>query len=110
MNPNQTILWLQAIYKASLQLGNTKRIISSSEKKSLNDLSRGVYAKKDIQIGSKLTKLNTYFAFPKKPDQLSSGQFKNNMLSTRKYKKDEEIVEVNRSRDLEIIRKYLKHA
>lgn len=108
MNPNQTINWLDAIHKASLQIGNTKRIISSLEKDSLNDLSRGVYAKREIKIGSKLTKSNTYFAFPKKSNQLSSGNFRNNILSTYKYNKNDEIREINKSKDLDTIRKYLK--
>ena len=40
MNLDQTIHWLNAIHKASLQIGNDKKVISSLEKQSLNDLSR----------------------------------------------------------------------
>lgn len=108
MNPDQTIHWLNAIHKASLQIGNDKKVISSLEKQSLNDLSRGVYAKKNIKRGTKLKTSNTYFAFPKKTNQLASGQFKDGIISSSNYKKDQEIVEVKKSRDLEIIRIYLK--
>lgn len=108
MNPHQTLNWLNSLQKASVQLGNTNRIISQNESKSLNDLARGVYAKRKINKGEKLSKSNTYFAFPKKLNQISSGQFKDGIIATKSYKKNTEISESLKNRDLLTIRKYIK--
>lgn len=108
MNPKQTNNWLNSLNKASQQLGNTKRIISSKELKSLNDLARGVFAKKNIKKGENLNKKNTYFAFPKKINQLSSGQFKNNIFASKNYKKNQEIFENVKNSELSTLRKYIK--
>lgn len=108
MNPNQTLNWLNSLKKANIQLGNSKRIISKNEQKSLNDLARGVFAKKNINKGDKLSKSNTYFAFPKKVNQVSSGNFKDNIIASINYKKNDAIVEKIKNADLLIIRKYIK--
>ncbi len=108
MNPDQTIAWLTSLHKAYLQLGNKKRIISKKELQSLNDLARGVYAKKNIIKGDILSSTNTYFAFPKKANQLSSGQFKKNLTASKNYKKNQEILESVENTELSTIRKYIK--
>ena len=65
---------------AQSALGNYKRVIDSDELESLNELKRGIYLKKPINVGSKIEKRDIYYCMPKQTNQVLSGEFKNGMI------------------------------
>ncbi len=76
-------------------LGNSEKIISPLELKTLDMLDRGVYAKKDLTKGSLLKKKDVYFAFPKKPNQISpslSASVMSKIIIKKSIKKDQPIM------------------
>lgn len=76
-------------------LGDTNKVILKKELLTLRQLERGVYAKSDVHKGDKLTRSNTYFAFPLKNKQLSASEFKNNIQTLSKIEKDGVVVKKN---------------
>ncbi|MBI2627900.1 MAG: N-acetylneuraminate synthase family protein [Candidatus Niyogibacteria bacterium] len=87
-NPKQAAKWLAALNDAMSMCGNEEDL---AESLSLNSLMRGVYAKKNITIGSKLSRENVYFAIPLLNRQLASGEWNANMVAGRAYAVDEAI-------------------
>lgn len=87
--PQQIDNWLSSYKEAVDACGGINRSPSSpEEKKSLNDLKRGVYAKTDISKGEKLTKENSFFAFPAEENKLSTFEWSNNLIANKNYKKN----------------------
>lgn len=70
--------WYQNLKKAKLMLGSYNKKIYKQELETIEKLSRGVYLKKNVKKGDILNKSNTYFAFPKQKNQLSSQELKHN--------------------------------
>ncbi len=73
IKPEQYNLWLEEILNSEKMLGNTKKILKKDELITLNKLKRGMFAKRNIKINETINSSNTYFAFPKMRNQLSSG-------------------------------------
>ncbi len=71
-SPEQIDAWLAAAKDAFVLTGvkGTRRSISQKEKEDLNGLKRGVFVKKDIKQGKKLSPGNVYFAIPSVAGQL----------------------------------------
>jgi quercetin dioxygenase-like cupin family protein len=70
---------------------------SDTELNTLNSLRRGVYALRDIEIGEKITTLNTFFAIPTHSDQLLTNDLSKfaEWISKTVIKKNEPIYRMN---------------
>jgi len=70
--PEQIRKWLMSAKEALKMCGisNKRREISKKEKKDLQGLMRGVFARERITKGEKITPENTFFAIPNFKDQL----------------------------------------
>lgn len=88
ITPESFEKWYQNLFSCKEILGNSNKIILPKELSTLRQLERGVYAKFNINKGEKLTKLNTYFAFPLRKNQLPASEFKNSMTIHSYIKKD----------------------
>ena len=74
-NPTQFEKYLENLKKVKNTLGEKKKKILKNEINTLSLLERGVYAKKNLSKNETLNNENVYFAFPKKKNQLSTGNF-----------------------------------
>jgi N-acetylneuraminate synthase len=75
--PEQVDAWIAAWVKTRILLGAGARGKPLTEERAaINDLKRGVYAKRSIEAGETLTGDDIYFAFPYTEGALSSGEWK----------------------------------
>lgn len=73
--PRQIDTWFKAFHKARQMCGtskDTRRIPIEKEVKYLDSYVRGVYARRDIQVGELLTEEDVYLAIPLQKGQLST--------------------------------------
>ena len=85
--------WLSALTRSQKVIGSKDRLEASSEEiNSLSGLQRGVFARKSIQPGKKISSKDVYFAFPLQGGQLSSGKWKEGGSITKAIKKDQPLV------------------
>ena len=68
--------WYKFLEESKKILGTGEKIIEKNEISTLSKLSRGVYAKRDINKDEILNNKNTYFAFPLQNKQLNSSDLK----------------------------------
>jgi sialic acid synthase SpsE len=76
--PHQAEEWFQAFYKAREMCGAppfAKRVPPEKEVRYLDQLVRGVYARRDLPAGRVLTVDDVYFAVPLEPGQISVREF-----------------------------------
>lgn len=76
--PHQAEEWFQAFHKAKEMCGappSAKRIPPEKEVRYLDQLVRGVYARRDLPAGHVLTAEDVYFAVPLEPGQISVREF-----------------------------------
>lgn len=76
--PHQVDEWFKAYHKARALCGGSgtqKRIVPAREVKYLDELIRGVYAKRDLHPGQILTESDVYLAIPLLSGQLSCREF-----------------------------------
>ncbi len=94
-SPEQVERWVKSILSAQLMCGNTfgDKIIAVDEQQSLHSLMRGVYANHDLHKGQLLTKDKVFFALPCEKNQITSGEFKENILCENDYTKNAPITE-----------------
>ena len=88
ITPDSFEKWYNNFNSCKEILGDPNKVILARELSTLRQLERGVYAKSDINKGDKLSRSNTYFAFPLKEKQLTSSEFKNGMQISSKITKD----------------------
>ena len=96
MNPEQADKWVQAALNAKNMCQmkkDNKKFISQAELDSLNSLMRGVYLKHDVKAGEELTRDDVFFAMPCHDKQMNSGEFKEGIIASRDYAKNEELHE-----------------
>ncbi len=76
-SPNQFSNWLKSLNEADEILGecNSRYLPSIKESKSLRNLQRGLFAKRELQKGENLSHNNVYFAFPPSENQLTANDF-----------------------------------
>lgn len=87
--PEQTEAWIEAWERVRAAHGNPQeKILDAAERKDLDTLSRGVFAKKPLKKGQKLKMSDVYFAFPIQEGQLPSGRFVEGLTTDASYKKD----------------------
>lgn len=76
MNPQQTDAWVAAALRARAICGDSgPKTVTEEERESLRSLERGVYAKRPIRAGQQVSADDVYFAMPRQPGQLTSGEF-----------------------------------
>ncbi len=87
--PEQLDRWLEA-YKYSEDLcGNeNERPITELEKKSLDDLQRGIFLKKNIKKNMTINSDDVYFAMPYEVGQIPCGNWQEGMVLKEDVKKD----------------------
>ena len=75
--PNQFSNWLKSLDEADEILGecNSRYIPSNRESKSLRNLQRGIFAKRNLYKGEILSYKDVYFAFPPSENQLTANDF-----------------------------------
>ncbi len=84
--------WYINLEKARSMLGQSQgKKIYKDEINTIKNLSRGVYAKKEIKKNELLNDKNVYFALPFKNGQLSSQNLKKGTKSLKNISKDKEI-------------------
>jgi sialic acid synthase SpsE/D-lyxose ketol-isomerase len=87
--PDQLDRWFSA-YKYAIDLCGEKnsRPISELERKSLYDLQRGIFLRKNVKNNSIINRDDVYFAMPFEEGQLSSEFWKEGMVAVGSLKKD----------------------
>jgi sialic acid synthase SpsE/quercetin dioxygenase-like cupin family protein len=90
--PEQISRWIAAWKVAKDSEGPAEWESDPKEDADLASLKRGVFAKKPIKKGQKIKRTDVYFAFPYREGQLSSGEFREDMMiSDAAYKTDDPI-------------------
>ena len=93
-DPEQTAKWLTAYNETMESCGGEFRSPASPEEiASLRSLMRGVYAKKQIKKGQKITRDKVFFSMPLQDGQLVSGDWFDGMKADRNYGADNPIGE-----------------
>ena len=88
ITPEKFNEWLENFKKAEKMLGSYNKRTYSEEISTINKLSRGVYAKKDIKKNSTISEKNIYFAFPAQKNQLTSQDLKKGTTIKKSKVKD----------------------
>lgn len=76
--PEQANIWFRAFKKAEEMCGGAdtaRRVVPEGERRYLDALVRGVYAKRDLPVGTVLTHNDVYFAVPLCKGQISTREF-----------------------------------
>lgn len=108
MNLKQTTSWIKTINNSFTILGNGKnKKITYVEKNSIMDLQRGVFLNKNILKGKKIKLHDVYFAFPLKKNQVSSGEFIDNVIASRNFKKNDPLLQEIKQKNSKIIRSFI---
>lgn len=81
--------WISTIEMAEQLVGSNSRVVSNEERSSLMSLERGIFCKKIIKSGEIITLEDIYFSFPRHPDGLSSGKWKEGIIASDSIKKNE---------------------
>jgi sialic acid synthase SpsE/quercetin dioxygenase-like cupin family protein len=88
--PAQVDAWLEASQRARRIIGSRRRGKPLEvERSSIDDLKRGVFAKGPIEAGQDVRDDQIYFAFPYRPGQISSGEWKPGIVASESFGADE---------------------
>ena len=98
--------WLENFYKSKQMIGSINKKIFKEELKTINQLSRGVYAKMDLKKNSILNEQNTYFAIPYQKNQISSHELKKNTKIKKDILKDKPVMKKDAIFDKNLIYEY----
>jgi len=94
-NPEQVAKWVEAYLETVASCGGEHRgPATPDEIASLRSLMRGVFAKKEIKKGQKLTRDKIYFAMPLHEGQLVSGDWYDGIKADKKYAPNKPISEM----------------
>ena len=81
-NPEQVDTWIAAWKTARTLIGERQRGEPMAvERSAIDELKRGVFAKTPIEAGKPIEADQIYFAFPFRPGQLSSGEWRDGIVS-----------------------------
>jgi sialic acid synthase SpsE/quercetin dioxygenase-like cupin family protein len=103
--PQQVDAWIAAWKRAQILVGSLARGAPlQAERIAIDELKRGVFAKTTIEAGAIVRRDQIYFAFPIRPGQLSSGEWREGMASTASYEPDAPLLhsEINAPHDDDI--------
>lgn len=82
--PQQVDLWLGAHARARSLIGSRQRGEPLEvERKSIDELRRGVFTRTALEAGQTLARNDVYFAFPYRPGQVASGEWKPGIVLQR---------------------------
>jgi N-acetylneuraminate synthase len=85
--PDQVAKWVAAANETAALCGGDHRSPATPEEiASLRSLMRGVFAKKEIKKGQKITRDKVFFAMPLQDGQLVSGDWFNGVKADKNYK------------------------
>jgi sialic acid synthase SpsE/mannose-6-phosphate isomerase-like protein (cupin superfamily) len=88
--PAQLAAWIRAATRARALVGDeTRPPAAGEEMESLLSLRRGVYARRPVKAGVGLSPEDVYFAMPCGEGQLSSGQFKDGIVTLKALEPDQ---------------------
>lgn len=94
--PEQADIWFRAFKKAQEMCGTTatgeRRVVPEAERRYLDALVRGVYAKRDLPAGTTLTRDDVYFSVPLLKGQISTREFAGGEVLTAPLGADEPVV------------------
>ncbi|MDB5479460.1 MAG: N-acetylneuraminic acid synthase protein [Caulobacteraceae bacterium] len=109
--PHQADTWFRAFHKAREMCGapaHAKRVPPEKEVRYLDELVRGVYAKRDLPAEQVLTSDDVYFAVPLVHGQISVREFESGEVLRAPIGKDQPVkirdIESNYANDLELRR------
>ena len=97
-NPEQINKWLHSLMVSKIMVGErNKRPAIYKEKKELRDLQRGIFLKKSIKKGSKITKKDIYFSIPGCENGLVANDLSKykDFIATKNIKQDEQLDKIN---------------
>jgi N-acetylneuraminate synthase len=78
--PDELDAWLAAWRKARTLVGDpTTRSVPEAERIAIDELRRGVFARRDLEAGTLLAADDVYFAFPLRDGQLPSGRWRDGL-------------------------------
>ncbi len=84
--PEQIDKWIQSYFEVADSCGNEYRSPSEEvELSSLRSLMRGVYVKRNIVKGEKISKDDVFFAMPLQENQLKSGEWVSGIIADKDY-------------------------
>jgi len=84
--PEQLERWLAAYHDARAMLGAVERVPASPEEtRTLRDLKRGVFARRDIAAGETLAREDVFFAMPTEEGQLVSDNWRPGIVADQAY-------------------------
>ncbi len=86
--------WMKSAVKARQTCGhlpNRRAPHPEDELESLRSLERGVYVKSDVKKGSPIKRDDVFFAMPRQKGQLSSGDFRENIIANHDYQKNKPV-------------------
>ena len=87
-NPNQVLKWIESVEITKKIINSEDNKITKTEKSALNNLNRGIYFKKNLKKGYKLTEKDIYFAIPFNENQIESGMWNSNLILKNNVLKD----------------------
>jgi len=93
--PEQVDAWLDTWKRARALCGEGPRIVTEAERVAIDELQRGVFARKPIKAGQVIPRDSIYFAMPLQQGQLISGAWKEGMISAADIKVDGPILADN---------------
>ncbi len=81
--PDQVDQWIGAWKKAKILIGHGNRGQPLAEERhAIDELRRGVYARRRLEAGQTIARDDIYFAFPYTPGSLTSGEWKDGIVAT----------------------------
>lgn len=102
--PNQIKAWINSSKKAREVLGPANRPPSPvKERETLNDLKRGIFARRNILEGERIDSSNSFLAFPLlwREGQFHSGNLQDNLVATENITVNQSITHANAVHDKE---------
>ncbi len=88
--PEQVSRWIGAFNNARAMIGARERAPArEDERKTLQELKRGAFARRDIAKGETMDSGDVFFAMPCADDGMTSGGFRPGMVADRDYKAKE---------------------
>jgi len=92
--PEQVRNWIMGLLSAQKKLGALNRFPpTADERKALDSLKRGVFARRDIKLGETINRSDIFFAAPLIKGGLSSGDWQQRVTATRDIDKNEPLLE-----------------
>ena len=106
--PKQVEKWIEAYLRVKEVCGKKEKDIQENEAVSIEELERGIYAKRNLKKGNLLSLDDVYFAMPRTNSQLKSGLFSDQLKLREDIKIDKPInvnsVVFKKKNDVQIIK------